>query len=334
LPVTLVCAQWLGKIKDRTIKVLKITSLFLVTYIISEAMFNILRLGPNFHLLKSRNYDYVYPIQHIFVNLFDPLVPHFKDVVGWLKDFGPWPLTVFIIVGTIVGLRRYFKETIILLAFSMVPVFAQCMYAKVFTARYLLFIVPYLVILAALSFKVRYRIFALGLYFVLALYLFTAFKQDYYLLVSPEKMLLPRGERTGYLEEWTAGQGLKEASIYLKDEFNKDQSKKIVVGTDGYFGTMPDGLQIYLNDTPQIIITGVEVKFTEVPRPLLESSKAGNKTFLLVNSSRFFIPNPEEEGLTLIHEYLRAIKPDGTREKLLFFILNSNVVKNPKDKSN
>jgi hypothetical protein len=166
---------------------------------------------------------------------------------------------------------------------------------------------------------IKSKILKKGIFLVLLLYSFVALKQDIFLIINPEKMNFPRGERTGYLEEWTAGQGIPEAAAHIRNEYFKDSSKKIVVGTDGYFGTLPDGLQIYLNDLPAITVVGVEVRFIEVPKPLLESAKAGNKTYLLVNSSRFYIKDPEESGLRLIGSYPRATKPDGTRESLLFF---------------
>lgn len=319
LPFSAILISWPKTIKENMSKVIRLIFLFIVSNVISQIMFNILRLGPNFHLLKSRNYDYVYPIGHVFENFVDPFVPHLNDVLGWIRYFGPALLLPLIIFGLIMGIKKHCKETIFFAILIFVPVLAQCMYAKVFTARYLYFVIPYILILSSLTFLIKSKLLNLCLYFILILYSFFALKQDYYLLSNPGKMALPRGERTGYLEEWTAGQGIYEASIYLRNEYVNNKNKKIVVGTDGYFGTLPDGLQIYLNDIPQITIVGVEVRFFEIPKPLLESYGTGNKTYLLVNSSRFYIKNPELVGLKLIESYSKAIKPDGTQESLLFF---------------
>jgi 4-amino-4-deoxy-L-arabinose transferase-like glycosyltransferase len=319
LPTSIIATSWPKTLKSKIIKLLKISGLFVVSYGISQIMFNILRLGPNFHLLTSRNYDYVYPYNHIFENFLDPFVPHLKDVFNWIRYYGPWPLFIFILIALAIGIKRYKKETLLLFIFILVPTFAQCFYAKVFTARYLYFVIPYLFVLSSLVVLIKSKILKKGIFLVLLLYSFVALKQDIFLIINPEKMNFPRGERTGYLEEWTAGQGIPEAAAHIRNEYFKDSSKKIVVGTDGYFGTLPDGLQIYLNDLPAITVVGVEVRFIEVPKPLLESAKAGNKTYLLVNSSRFYIKDPEESGLRLIGSYPRATKPDGTRESLLFF---------------
>jgi len=163
---------------------------------------------------------------------------------------------------------------------------------------------------------------------VTALFVFQSLKFDYHLLTNPERAKLPRGERSGYLEEWTAGQGIKEISEYLRIEESKNKGKQIVVGTEGFFGTLPDGLQLYLNDLPNMVIIGVGVIIEDTPKSLKDALKAGNKTYLVVNKSRFR-GDPEKQGLKLINSYpkgLRLADSDqydrfGPREELLFFEL-------------
>jgi hypothetical protein len=147
------------------------------------------------------------------------------------------------------------------------------------------------------------------------------------LLTNPEKSNLSRGERSGYLEEWTAGQGIKEISEYLKKEVtNLPSGSQIVVGTEGYFGTLPDGLQIYVNKYPNIVVIGVGVIIVETPKSLTESVQAGNKTYLVVNKSRFR-GDYEELGYKLIAKYPKALRLTdsdqyvkfGPQEELLFF---------------
>lgn len=308
--------------KKRFVVISKTLMLFGVVWLISQAMFNILRLGPNFHMLSSRNFDYVYPINSILSTPLDPLVPHLHDVGSWLSSLGPGTIVVFLVGGFLIGIKKYKKETLFLSALILVPVLAQCIYAKVFTARYLFFVFPYLVILSSMvALSIRKIVWVLLAIF-LGLYSYTSLKQDYYLLTNPERMVLPIGERSGYLEEWSAGQGIYETAGYLKEVFKTlADGSQIVVGTDGYFGTLPEGLQIYLNNYPQIIITGVEVSFIEVPQALKDSFAAGNKTYLLVNSSRFFIKDPKADGLQLIKSYPRAQKADGEIQQLLLFEL-------------
>jgi len=161
---------------------------------------------------------------------------------------GPFPLVILSLIGLIRGLKNNFRSTVLVLLWFILPLLADLEYAKVFTARYLLYVIPFLLILASLSVRkpenwkekivgVIFGITIMGSLWIDGLYLFNI-----------EAAPLPRSERSGYLEEWTAGYGIKEASLFLRNKEKAEPEKKIVVGTEGYFGTLPDGLQMYLND--------------------------------------------------------------------------------------
>ena len=155
-----------------------------------------------------------------------------------------------------------------------ISVFIQAELGLTFTARYVFFTLPYLFILAGMSFLIQIKWLRVTIHGLLAFFVIQSIIFDYYLLTNPEKANLPRGERSGYLEEWTAGQGIKEVSLYIRKEELKDKGKQIVVGTEGYFGTLPDGLQLYLNDLPNVIVIGVGVIIDDTPKSLKEAVKA------------------------------------------------------------
>lgn len=301
------------------------------TYLIAFAMYNIQRLGPNFSLLTSRTGDYVLPINHILVNVLDPLLPHLKDFVVWLYSMGPVALIPLVIFGIFMGFKKYWKETLMLMILVLAPVVIQSEFAKAFTARYVFFILPYLFVLAGMILLTKFKTIWLRVinYGLIILFIIQSSIFNYYLLTNPYKANLPRGERSGYLEEWTAGQGIKEISEYIRKEASGlPVGSKIVVGTEGYFGTLPDGLQLYLNDLPNVIVIGVGVIIEDVPNSLKESLKAGNKTYLVFNKSRFK-GKPDEQGLRLVNSYSKGLRLTdsrqytiyGPQEELLFFEL-------------
>ena len=316
--------------KNITIHLIKLIFLSFIAYIIGYGLYNILRLGPNFHMIGLRNQDYIFPVSHLWTNFKDPFVSHLKESFGWIWAMGPSLALPMAVMGILYGLiKRRFKETLVLSGWFLFPILVQSEFAKVFTARYIFFSLPYLFVLAGMVFLFESRllrkiaIFAIILLFVLAV------KFDYSLLTKPERANLPGGERSGYLEEWTAGQGIKEIADYLRTEEMKNPGTKIVVGTEGYFGTLPDGLQIYLNDVPEIIIIGVGIDIRETPQSLKESLKAGNKTYLVINKSRFK-GDAKIQGLSLIAEFPKPPRPldareyvtKGPQEFLLFYQLN------------
>jgi len=299
---------------------IKVVPLTLVTVAIGYGFYNILRLGPNFSLIASRNLDYVYPIKHFLVSPLDPLKPWLLQSWQWIVMMGPWAILVLGLIGYLVNWKKNWKQMIVLTIWFLGPIFVQSEFAKVFTARYILFSIPFLVILAASAFSEERKNWLKILAVILAFFVAQSLVFDYHLLINPEKADLPRSERSGYLEEWTAGQGIREIADYIKSEQLAHPSEKIIVGTEGYFGTLPDGLQIYLNDHPEIITIGVGLDFTRLPRPLAESQKAGNKTYLIVNSDRFQ-GNARAQGLRLVTSYPKASGPNGTHESLLFYEL-------------
>jgi len=298
------------------------------TYLIAFGMYNILRLGPNFDMLSSRTADYVRPVSHIWQSFFDPLMPHLKDVLVWFNSFGPLTIIPIVILAIYLGFKKYNKEILLLLVWFLVPVFIQAELALAFTARYIYFTVPYLLILSGLVVLTNVKLLKYLGYLLISLFIYQSLVFNYYLLTNPEKTNLSRGERSGYLEEWTAGQGIKEIADYLKNQSSITNNQQVVVGTEGYFGTLPDGLQIYVNSHPNIVVIGVGVIISETPQSLSEAVSAGNKTYLVVNKSRFRA-DYEELGYKLIARYpkgLRLTDSDqyakfGPQEELLFFEL-------------
>src|SRR6185369_15160012 len=94
----------------------------------------------------------------------------------------------------------------------------------------------------------------------------------------------------------------------------------IVVGTEGYFGTLPDGLQMYLYDRPEITVVGVGLDISQLPQSLINSQKFRNRTYLVINSDRFK-GDANKLGLKLIAGYPKATRPDGTHQTLFLFEL-------------
>lgn len=316
LPAAWILADWPRAIKGKLFLIVRLGTLLAVTFVIALFMYNIQRLGPNFNMLTSRTGDYVFPISHLWENPKDPFIFHFHRNLEWLWIMGPVGVMVLGLLGVLVNVKKYPKEMIYVFLCWLFPVSVQAMFAKVFTARYVLFTVPFVFVLASSVFLIKNKVVKiLG---VLGLFIFVAQSSwfNYLLLTNPERADLPRGERSGYLEEWTAGTGIREVSEFLKEEHAKDSDTQIVVGTEGYFGTLPDGLQIYMDKTPKVVILGIGLDITGVNSSLWESFEAGNKTYVVINSSRLKIKEADwgSKGLKLLEKYPKALRPDGYKE--------------------
>lgn len=297
----------------------KLAMIAVLTYGIAFAMFNIMRLGSNFHMLSSRNLDYVHSYSHILKSPLDPFLPHLTDVVDWFCDLGPFVIVPFLVGAVVWAIKKKSREAFVISLFAFLPILVQMEYAKVFTARYIFFTIPFIYILSPLAFRIRG--FLMRFFFVVLFVGFITWSlwQNFWFIKNPERASLPPNERSGYLEEWTAGTGIKEVSEYIIKYHKEKPEEKIVVGTEGYFGTLPDGLQIYLNNYPEITVIGTGLDFKEVPQSLIDSASSGNKTFFVVNDSRL---KEDFSKLNLIPEksFKKAGKKDGNREEMILFL--------------
>ena len=276
-------------------------------------MFNILRLGPNFHLLAQRNLDYVYPYDHILTSPLNPLMGHLGGIWGYFVMLAPVGLIFLIILGFLENRAKFMKEILLLMILGLAPILIVAEYSKVVTARYILFALPFLVVLAGSAVLVKKNMVKAVVWAALLMFFVQSLFIDSKLLIDVEAAPLPQGERSGYLEEWTAGQGIREISEYIKSEHAKNTDVKIVIGTEGYFGTLPDGLQMYLEGVENVITIGIGLGIDKVPESLAESKKSGNKTYLVINKSRL-VEDPDKIGLDLIASFPKALRKVGSIE--------------------
>ncbi len=237
-------------------KLFRLALTWLVGIGIGLGIYNMLRIGPGFDHLSSRNADYVFSPAELSGRMLDPFIPHLHDIEEWFPKLLTWPILVLTIfgIGMIVIKRHRLGLAIIL--WLLVPLVLQMAFLKTFTARYILTTIPPLLIMAGFGmsqvinkFKLNAVIkIGLGLVWILPMALYI----DHLLIRDISKANLPRNERQGYLEDWTAGYGFPEIAKYLIEQNKK---APIVVATEGFFGTLPDGLYIYL-DKANIPIVG------------------------------------------------------------------------------
>lgn len=315
-------------LRSDLLRLLRLVGLWAVVYAIGFGVYNfLLRLGPGFQMIAIRNKDYVFSLSEILAHPLDPLKPHLGDLADWFPNLLTWPVLALAVGGLVLVFLKRRWVGLFLLSWMLFPLLIQSAAAKVFTPRYILFTVWPVLILAAFALVWvlaksrlvrRPRAFLLSSLLTVIL-VFAAIRYDWLLLNQPEKAPLPRNLRSGHLEDWTAGQGIKESAQYLKTIAQKEN---VLVGTEGFFGTLPDGLQIYLNQIPRVTVIGVGYPISGVSEKLV-NSLADNRVFLIANKSRFLI-DPKMNGLKLIFFYPKAVNEKGYRDELLLFELDKN----------
>lgn len=274
----------------------------LLSLFIAFIIYNLLRLGPAFAQIALRNKDYIWPLSEILKHPLDPLIPHLKDTFFIYEYYLSLPLLLSPLLYFVFKKKnKFYPSFLIYLAWFILPLIANTALAKVFTARYILFTLPPLILIFSHFLKEIFN----KKYFILLLILFIPnIWRIYQISFQPYNLLLPSTE-TGYIVDWTSGWGIKEASEYL---ISRSKEFNVIVGTEGYFGTLPDGLQIYTNQLPQLTVFGVGINIDKIPEKLIDAKNYGDEVYLLFNASRLKLSSADINTLTLVKS---TLKPDG-----------------------
>lgn len=312
LPITLLALRKNAKNKYPFVKALGFLA---VSALIALVIYNLLRLGPGFSQLSSRNQDYVFSPYELKGRILDPFIPHLHDMADWFPRLFTIPVLLLIGIGIYQLLFTVNRLGMVILIWALIPLLLEMAFLRTFTARYLLTCVaPFLVfggygLTKALE-KIRVgNVFKVGIALIAVLPL--ALKFDYQLLVSPPPSDLPKAERIGYFEDWTAGYGFKEIAEFLVEQ---KKTSDIVVGTAGFFGTLPDGLQIYL-DKANIAIVGSS---STISAQLKETAKE-HKTYFVGNKKDVY---GKVSGVQLIKEFPKTVnKESGKADSTVLYEL-------------
>lgn len=291
-------------------KNLKKIYLPLLSAFIGFCIYNILRLGPQFAQIAIRNRDYIWTLSEIIKHPLDPLIPHLKDVMHLYLYYISLPLLLSPLLYFVFKKSIKFNRLVIIyLCWFLLPLIANAAFAKVFTARYILFVIPPLILVLSEFLKPILN----KKYFIILLLLFIPnLLRLYQISFFPNNLNLPSTE-TGYISGWTSGWGIKEVSEYL---ISRSKEVNVIVGTEGAFGTLPDGLQIYTNNIPHLTVFGVGIDITEIPEKLIDARDYGDEVYLLFNTSRLKLSTIEQDKLTQVKNFS---KPGG--DSLVLFRL-------------
>lgn len=282
-----------------------------ISSVIAFIIYNLLRLGPQFHMIALRNQDYIWNISEIIKHPLDPLIPHLKDIFNLFSAYLPFiffSLFLLLLLNLVVNktLIRLNKEFTIILLWWLPSLLFTVIFSKVFTARYMLFTVPILFLFIT-SIINNIKCSSYIKYICLSLFVISSLSFLFRLSFQPFDVKFTSTE-TGYNQNWTAGWGIKESSVYLT---SRSKVANVIVGTEGYFGTLPDGLQIYTNNIPNLTVFGIGLNLESIPYKLIDAKNHGDEVYLLINSDRLFI---DKDTLNIVN---RFPKPDGSQLLLI-----------------
>jgi hypothetical protein len=260
-------------------------------------------------MIQSRSADYLRSRSDLLTNPFQFIPNTSKVFFFWLQSYLSWWAIALLIITAWLAFSQKNRKIALLFIWVLLPFFSQAAIGKIVYPRYLLPLVPFLLISLAWGIS-RFKIISAV---IAVLMLINWVRFDWRLITNPAQAPLHLSEKNQYLYQWSAGYGIKPIADYLK---NQSGNQPVMVATEGYFGTLPNGLQIYLDGAKGIEVIGVGQPIGSFS-PLIDAALSqGKQVYLVVNNTRLKLQ--DWSRLELLAEYPKPVGPQG-QEKLLFF---------------
>ncbi len=259
----------------------KWTGLSIITFILSQIIYNSLRLSPLFYVIERKNYEFIRSYSEIINNPFLFAFSNFKSLIVWLATYTSLPLFILFVICLIWGYLKKDLKIIYLSILIIIPFGAEVIFNKVLYPRFALFYYPYVLILIAYSaiilldtFKKYTKQLTIALVIILFIPAYTSFK----LLTNPAYANIPEGDSNQYFNDWPAGYGISEIVGIIKQD---SQKTSVHVATEGTFGLMPFALNIYFFENENVHISSYwPLDPQNLPREIFDIAET-QKTYIV-----------------------------------------------------
>lgn len=289
------------------------------TLTVAEGMRNIMRLSPWMHMISQKNSEFLVSFPQFLKDPFHWFWGNLPSLWRWWLGSLTLPVMLLVILGLVLtflsresplSLRRHSKSVFYLLFFSFSQFLAFAALGKVIFARYLLFLTPPLLTLAAAAVakictytQKTFWLFIFFLSFSLA-----AGSLDLLILTDPLRAPIVKSDKDQYINGHSAGWGVPEVISYLQKE---SRTQSIFLGTQGTFGLMPASFELYLWDNKNIKIRGYW-PVSRVPDEVVEIAEKMPTYFIYYESDASQIP--QQDNLQLLEKYQK-----GSSDKYMYF---------------
>lgn len=271
-------------------------------------LFLLLRLTPLFPFLFTRSADYTFTLQDLGAGEWRYVVfTSLPRVVTWILLY----MTPFTLFAALYGKRR----NAVLFLMTCAYILPLVLFGKVLTSRYFFPSAVLLTMMSVIGFDAllkagKRRMFTL----LMASCVLTSSIFMFVAITDPAYQPLTTEDKKQYLLDWSSGFGIPEVRDFIRSESSKHPEKDIVVATEGFFGTLPDGLLMYFdgrNQRENVVVYGIGEPITEIPEQLQEEA-VEKDVYVVVNRNRFTDENMGR--YEILYQYGR---PEGAPPLLL-----------------
>ena len=223
-----------------------------VAVVMAMAIYTILRLSPFYHIIDEKTALFAYPLSEWIKHPFTYFWSNLRALLDWFTIYMKLPVLALVVLSLFIR-RDHFFEKILLVFWFLFPFIYLAFFGNTIYPRFILFMTLPLIPLASYSIyqllekhksvlvKVLIFVFAFGLYL----------HADYAIIYNFSEAPIPRADLGQYINNWSAGNGVRQSVEFFKKEA---KDKNIYIMTEGTFGLMPFGLEMYLVDHPNIKI--------------------------------------------------------------------------------
>lgn len=245
-----------------------------------------LKVSPLFPFLFRRSSDFAFTPQEFFAEPVRIVSMNVVRISEWLWHYYTPLFWLILALGLAFQLRGRLRGIGSLVAFFLLFVFPYLVTGKLMASRYVLptiiWVIPLYCLIVERALK-RFQFIAIvGLIVPSVLSLQFAVP----LLTNPGATPLPESDSYAYLRAWSAGYGIPETRDFL---IEKAKSQRVIIATEGFFGTLPDGLLMYFDRSPAIKnleIYGIGQPVAGIPDSLYEKMPRYDEAYLLANEDR------------------------------------------------
>lgn len=279
--------------------------------VLGMGMFSLLALHPAFPQLFARGGDFLYSFSELGSNGWQHVAKNLQEFVASAVLY----LTPLVVLSPVMGAAFHYnrRRQLLLVVGILLYILPIIVLGKVVYPRYYLPVAILFTVSAALlldSALVKYNqlvqvqrklIAALGIALFVANIAAASVGWMVTAWTAVDQLPLISIDRMQYLEEWSSGHGIVPVVALIQSEALRDP---VAVATEGYFGTLPDAILMYLHHRPveNIVVEGIGQPVGQIPDWFWQKHGQSETYWLVVNSHRLKLQLPES---ALVVEYCR-----------------------------
>lgn len=283
-----------------------------VSVVLGAGLFLTMKLHPAFGQLFSRGGDFLYPFSEVLLEgRWTQTIISWPNYIWYFLQYMTWPVMILLLAAPFSKKLQRSQAVLLLSAGAILgPIM---LFGIVVYPRYLFPAAAFLTVSASLVWQEAFewaqtRInmqLRAGMLLVFTLLLANSLGQAgmfmTHALVNADDIPFVAADKVQYLTEWSSGHGIVE-TVSLLNEL--DDAQTVAVATEGYFGTLPDGILMYLHrqDVSNLYVEGVGQPVREIPESFSDRARSFDQVLLVVNSHRLQLDLRSDQ---LLAEYCR-----------------------------